>query len=123
MFAVKACRSCGCIIPQLKAWPTVFAPVGDSSFRPGLRRLPLVPDMDQICVFNPAKTLSRFITPAVLMESVVADGKNISFTPDEPLRCASGTRRFEFHYSAIDLLKSQALRFQYKLEGMDRNWG
>ncbi|HWF18493.1 MAG TPA: two-component regulator propeller domain-containing protein, partial [Verrucomicrobiae bacterium] len=80
------------------------------------------PDMDQICVFDPAKTLSEFIAPNVLVESVLADGKNMPFTPDESLRCASGTRRFEFHYSVIDLLGSQALRFQYKLEGMDRGW-
>jgi len=80
------------------------------------------PDMDQICVFDPAKALSKFIAPNVLVESVLADGKEVPFTPDESLRCASGTRRFEFHYSAIDLLDSQALRFQYKLEGMDRDW-
>ena len=81
-----------------------------------------IPDMDQICVFDPAKALSQFIAPNVLVESVLADGKEVPFTPEESLRCASGTRRFEFHYSAIDLLDSQALRFQYKLEGMDRDW-
>jgi ligand-binding sensor domain-containing protein/signal transduction histidine kinase len=80
------------------------------------------PDMDQICVFDPAKALAKLIAPNVLVESVLADGKEVPFTPGEPLRCASGTRRFEFHYSAIDLLEPQALRFQYRLAGMDRDW-
>jgi signal transduction histidine kinase/streptogramin lyase len=80
------------------------------------------PDMDQICVLDPAQALSKFIAPTVLVEAVLADGKEVKLTPGETLRCASGTRRFEFHYSAIDLLESPALRFQYKLEGMDRDW-
>ncbi len=80
------------------------------------------PDMDQICVFDPSKTLAKFIAPNVLVESVLADGKDLLSAPAESLRSASGTRRFEFHYSAIDLLESRALHFQYKLEGMDRDW-
>ena len=80
-----------------------------------------LPYMDQICVFNPAKAMADLVPPNVLVESVLADGKEVPFT-GKALHCASGTRRFEFRYSAIDLVESQALRFQYKLEGMDRDW-
>ena len=81
-----------------------------------------VPNMEQMAVFDPAKIRSKSTGPSVLLEAVMADGKEMSFTPLETLRSASGTRRFEFHFTATDLLEPQALRFQYKLEGMDRDW-
>ncbi|MGC3961098.1 MAG: two-component regulator propeller domain-containing protein [Verrucomicrobiota bacterium] len=80
------------------------------------------PFMDQLCVFNPAEALSKFVAPNVLVESLLADGKELSPLSGESLHCVSGTRRFEFHYSAIDLLESDVLCFQYKLEGMDQDW-
>ena len=80
------------------------------------------PDMDRVAVFDPARIRSRFVMPIVLVESVLADGKEMSGVGDQPLRAASGIRRFEFHYTATDLLEPRSLRFLYKLEGMDRDW-
>lgn len=80
------------------------------------------PNMDGVAVFDPTMIRSRFATPVVQIESVLADGKELSGTGNQLLRSSSGTRRFEFHYTTTDLLELRGLRFLYKLEGMDRDW-
>ena len=71
------------------------------------------PDMEEVGVFDPAKIRPTFVMPIVLVESVLADGKELSRTSDQPLRGASGTRRYEFRYTATDLLEPRSLRFLY----------
>lgn len=80
------------------------------------------PNEGQIAVLDPAKTGSRQVISGARVESVVVDGKELPFTAKEVLRLPSGTRRFEFHYTALDLTAPTHLRFRYKLEGMDARW-
>jgi ligand-binding sensor domain-containing protein/signal transduction histidine kinase len=80
------------------------------------------PDMEQIAVFAPATALSQLTAPNVLVETVLAEGKEMSPAPGEALRITSGTRRFEISYTVADLTAPSNLRFCYQLEGMDRDW-
>ena len=80
------------------------------------------PDMEQMAVFDPAKINLKESVQNVPIESVLADGQDIPIGPEGSISCASGTRRFEFHYTAVDLREPHSLRFQYRLEGMDRDW-
>jgi ligand-binding sensor domain-containing protein/signal transduction histidine kinase len=80
------------------------------------------PDMNQLAVFGPADRRVQPVTPNVLVESVMADGTRMFASTGEVLRVSSGTRRFDFNYTALDLAAPSSLRFGYKLEGMDRDW-
>lgn len=80
------------------------------------------PNVDHLAVFDPAKERGQASPRSVLVESVLADGQELPFTKVAVLRAPSGTRRFEFHYTALDLTTPSSLRFRYKLEGMDPQW-
>ena len=80
------------------------------------------PNVDHLAVLDPAKALAQGAAHTVLVESVLADGKELAAAPGEALRASSGTRRFEFNYTALDLTRPRSLRFRYKLEGLDAEW-
>ena len=80
------------------------------------------PNMRGLAVFDPRNITGGRRALKVLVESVVADGKEL--LPDEvgELRVPSSVRRFEFHYTSPELASPQSVRFRHKLEGMDREW-
>jgi len=81
------------------------------------------PDGDQIAVVDPRKALAESFAPSVLVEAVVADGKELRRTQgDKWFATPSGTRRFEFHYTALDLSWPLSHSFRFKLEGLDTHW-
>jgi ligand-binding sensor domain-containing protein/signal transduction histidine kinase len=80
------------------------------------------PDMRGLAVFDPRVVAVQQPPPSVLVESVIADGTELAPAPGGELRTRSSVRRFEFHYTVPDLAAPQALRFRYKLEGMDPDW-
>ena len=79
------------------------------------------PNEDRLAALDTARLFQDSIR-TVLIESVLADGRELPSAPGEVLRASSGTRRFEFQYTALDLTSPSSLRFRYKLEGMDSSW-
>jgi len=77
------------------------------------------PNMRGLAVFDP-RALKTDAPPRVLIDSVAVDGTES--TPATDMQASSSSRRLEFHYTAPSLLTPQALRFRYKLEGMDTDW-
>ena len=80
------------------------------------------PNEKQVAVLDPVKAGFKRAMPTMLVESVLADGKELPLTTGDRMRVLSGTRRFEFNYTAPDLTSGSSLRFRYKLEGMDTKW-
>jgi signal transduction histidine kinase len=80
------------------------------------------PDYAGIAVFDPNPLLSSQAASSVLVETPVADGRELAAAPGEMLRVRSDTRRFEFHYTAPNLTAPTSLRFRYRLDGMDKSW-
>jgi ligand-binding sensor domain-containing protein/signal transduction histidine kinase len=82
------------------------------------------PNMRGLAVFHPESISVRSAAPApaALIESFVVDDVESSWSPNGQSRVPSSARRFEFRYTAPDLTSPQALRFRYRLEGMETDW-
>lgn len=64
--------------------------------------------------------------PPVVIEEFLADGSNqmsAAASDDQPVKEVSpGRRNFEFHYTALSLIRAANIRFRYQLEGFDSTW-
>jgi signal transduction histidine kinase/streptogramin lyase len=80
------------------------------------------PNMRGLAVFDPRMISVERPAPGVFVESVLADGKELSILKQGELQAASHVRRYEFNYTAPNLISPQSLRFRHKLEGMDHDW-
>lgn len=79
------------------------------------------PTYDGAAVVNPAYALSLdSLPPLVRVESIVADGDSVRV--DSTRRLPLGARRLEIAYTGISLRSPEAVRFQYRLDGVDRDW-
>lgn len=71
-------------------------------------------------IFNPADIELDRSPPKILIESLVKNEK--SFLPsDEPV-LEAGTRAFEIHYTALEFLNPERIRFLYRLKNFDDQW-
>ena len=80
------------------------------------------PDYEAVAILNPRHVPSYRIAPSVVVESILADGKELSPVGVGQFQAPSGVRRYEFIYVAPDLARPHDLRFRYKLEGLDHEW-
>ncbi|HQR36983.1 MAG TPA: two-component regulator propeller domain-containing protein [Blastocatellia bacterium] len=78
------------------------------------------PTIHGVSVIDPKRVQVNEIPPPVTISSFVVDGQRIN-GPDG-IRLAPSSNRFEFHYDGLSLLVPQAVRFRYKLEGLDDEW-
>jgi signal transduction histidine kinase len=66
--------------------------------------------------FNP-------LSPTVVIEQVVADGRNFDLPPsDSRVALPPLTRDLQIDYTALSLVAPEKVRFRYMLEGHDRDW-
>jgi PAS domain S-box-containing protein len=56
----------------------------------------------------------------VVVEDVTVD--SVLHSADEVIGMPPGTRSIEFRYTALTLSNAEAVRFRYRLEGMDKDW-
>ena len=73
-----------------------------------------------LVIVDPKQLLRNTLTPPVVLEEVLADGKIIP--PGEAVRFPAGAGRMEFHYTGLSLLFPMRNQFRYMLEGYDREW-
>lgn len=71
-------------------------------------------------MIDPDGLLRNPIPPPVHIEDVIADRK--TYSPQSGLRLPSLTRDLEIDYTALSFVVPQKVKFQYKLEGYDRDW-
>jgi ligand-binding sensor domain-containing protein/signal transduction histidine kinase len=82
----------------------------------------LFPNYEGVAVLDPQKTENRQLPLRVMVESVFADGKELSPAAVGKWQVSSGVRRFEFDYTAPNLATQPSLHFRHKLVGMDKDW-
>src|SRR6266542_1325498 len=58
--------------------------------------------------------------PPVFIEQVYAGGRSLD--PRVPARLQPTARELRFHYTALSFVAPEKVRFQYKLEGLNRDW-
>ena len=58
--------------------------------------------------------------PAIFIESIVS-GKTIQ-APGRELILPAGTNHVELHFDTIELASPEAIRLQYRLDSVDREW-
>jgi ligand-binding sensor domain-containing protein/signal transduction histidine kinase len=80
------------------------------------------PNYEGVAVVDPRKVTLKPPAPNVLVEAVLADGKELRPTASGQWQAPSGVRRFEFDYTAPNLATPQSIRFRHKLDGMDHDW-
>jgi ligand-binding sensor domain-containing protein/AraC-like DNA-binding protein len=75
-----------------------------------------------ISVVNPAEIVINKIPPAVVIEAVYWNGQPVPLPLHmEPL-VFKGSAELRFHFTAPTFLSSKKIGFEYRLEGVDRQW-
>jgi ligand-binding sensor domain-containing protein/signal transduction histidine kinase len=80
------------------------------------------PNMEGIAVLDPPLAARLRADPKVIIESVLADGVDVTRPAGEEIRAPANVRRFEFSFASPDLARTMDLHFRHVLEGMDNNW-
>ncbi len=80
------------------------------------------PNMESVAVLDPELAAGLRMNPNVIIESILADGVEMTRPAGTELRAPSSIRRFEFSFASPDLGQTKDVHFQHKLEGMDEYW-
>lgn len=78
------------------------------------------PTQAGLAMVNPARLRRNDVPPPVVLETVIADDRK--WDPRNGVRLPPGTRRVEFHYTALSFSNPTKVRFAYRLEGLDEDW-
>jgi PAS domain S-box-containing protein len=73
-----------------------------------------------IQMLDPDRLYENALPPPVHIEDVIADRK--IYSTQSRLRLPARTRDLEVDYTALSFVVPQKVKFQYKLEGYDRDW-
>jgi signal transduction histidine kinase/ligand-binding sensor domain-containing protein len=74
-----------------------------------------------LAVIDPARIPSNTEPPLVTIELMRVDGTPVALG-DARVLPSSGSRRVEFHYTALSFSSPARVRFRYMLEGFDDGW-
>lgn len=74
-----------------------------------------------LAVIDPARIPSNTQPPLVTIEAMRVDGTPVALG-DTRVLPSSGSRRVEFHYTALSFSSPARVRFRYMLEGFDDGW-
>ena len=77
-------------------------------------------NLDGLGVLDPRHLPVNKLPPPVAIGQITADRK--TYAPDAPLRLPPLVRDLEIDYTALSFVAPEKIRFQYKLEGHDRDW-
>ncbi|MEZ5347534.1 MAG: diguanylate cyclase [Pyrinomonadaceae bacterium] len=78
------------------------------------------PTQDGVVVIDPSRELKNSLPPSVIIESATIERKPIDVS--RTLVIGAGQKNLEIAYTGVSLIKSEQIRFKYKLEGHDRDW-
>jgi len=73
-----------------------------------------------VVVIDPARLQHNAQAPPMVIESLVADDKELGLDGGAVAR--AGSKRVDIHYNGLSLVVPQRVKFQYKLEGSDSGW-
>ncbi|HYT60390.1 MAG TPA: two-component regulator propeller domain-containing protein [Haliangiales bacterium] len=78
------------------------------------------PTVDGVVVVDTKAARRNPRPPPVFIEQVYAGGRSLD--PRLPARLRPTARELRFHYTALSFVAPEKVRFQYKLEGLNRDW-
>ena len=73
-----------------------------------------------VAMLDGARGRRNPLAPPVVIEEVVADGKTLP--ENGPWRLPAGTRRLDFHYTALSFASVPGTVLQHRLDGFDPDW-
>ncbi len=79
------------------------------------------PTQQGVVVVNPEAVPFNPTAPPVVIESVKIDNKDVSVN-DSTIEMQPGQANLEIVYTGLSLIKSDQVRFKYKLAGLDDEW-
>ncbi len=78
------------------------------------------PTMGGVVVIDPEAAQVNSLAPLVMIESVRLERGPLDFSRGVAL--APGQRDLEINYTGLSLIKSEQVKFKYRLEGLDPDW-
>ncbi|HMS41852.1 MAG TPA: two-component regulator propeller domain-containing protein [Pyrinomonadaceae bacterium] len=78
------------------------------------------PTLDGVAIVNPELLQSNLLPPPIEIESVEIDREKTSFKDE--IKLEPNQTYLDISYTALSLIKSEQIRFRYKLEGLDKDW-
>jgi ligand-binding sensor domain-containing protein/signal transduction histidine kinase len=78
------------------------------------------PTVAGVVVVDPKGVSFNPLPPPVLIESVLHNRKEAAFK--DTVEIPAGQQTLEIQYTGLSLIKPKALRFRYKIEGLDADW-
>jgi diguanylate cyclase (GGDEF)-like protein len=78
------------------------------------------PTQDGVAVIDPLAEQSNPLPPSVVIETLVAEREAVEFRDGAVIE--PGKKDLEIRYTGISLIKSEQIRFKYKLDGHDADW-
>jgi ligand-binding sensor domain-containing protein/signal transduction histidine kinase len=78
------------------------------------------PTQGGAAVIDPAAVSINSQPPPVVIEDCLLQRQNVNC--HQPIEIRPGQETFEVHYTGLSLIKSDQVRFKYRLEGLDRDW-
>lgn len=80
-----------------------------------------LPTLKGLSTYNPQSVMMNSVAPPVLIEKILMDGNPLDIG-DVDLTVPADIRRITFYYTALSFVVPQRVRFQYMLEGYDKDW-
>jgi PAS domain S-box-containing protein len=76
--------------------------------------------LNGLAMIDPKRIMVNTKPPDVIIERVVIDNKRVP--TDKKIRLGPGKRNFEFHYTGLNFISPEKVRFKYKLDAYDKEW-
>ena len=80
-----------------------------------------LPTLKGLSTYNPQSVMMNGVAPPVLVEKMLVDSIPLDIGMSD-LTVSPDVRRITFYYTALSFVVPQRVRFQYKLEGYDKDW-
>ncbi len=78
------------------------------------------PTQNGVAIVNPEAETYNALPPSVVIESATVERENVNI--HDGLTIEAGQKNVEIKFTGISLIKSNQIKFKYKLEGHDRDW-
>ncbi len=77
--------------------------------------------MGGVAIVNPEAEKVNPLSPNVVIENISIDRKTVDLTTSQ-IELKPGQSNIAIEYTGLSLIKSEQIKFRYKLEGLEENW-
>ncbi|HKQ06926.1 MAG TPA: two-component regulator propeller domain-containing protein [Blastocatellia bacterium] len=78
------------------------------------------PTQEGVAVIDPERAPINTRPPSVMIEDVLLDGRLVS--TGRAIRVEPGQERLEIHFTGLNFVMPEGIKFKYKLSGLDTEW-